>query len=159
MAAFSLYPHTVFPLCVYSHFFFMRTSVTLDEDPRQQPHFNVIIPSLLLGLFSSCREWRLLFAYGVQASHCSIFSCLGAWTVGWGGFGSCSSQVLEHSFSSWCTGFVAPQHVGSSRIRDRTGISCTGRRILYHWATREARITISLKTLSPNTVTFGDTGC
>ena len=28
--------------------------------------------------------------------------------------------------------------VGSSRIRDPTCLSCTGRQILYHWATREA---------------------
>ena len=28
---------------------------------------------------------------------------------------------------------------GSSQPRDRTCISCTGRQILYHWATREAR--------------------
>ena len=26
---------------------------------------------------------------------------------------------------------------GSSRLRDRTHVSCIGRRILYHWATRE----------------------
>ena len=34
-------------------------------------------------------------------------------------------------------GLVAPQHVGSSKIRDRTPISCIGRQTLYHWATRE----------------------
>ena len=32
---------------------------------------------------------------------------------------------------------VAPQPVGSSRIRDQTCVSCTGRQTLYHWATRE----------------------
>ena len=35
-------------------------------------------------------------------------------------------------------GLVAPQHVGSSRIRDQTHVSCIGRWIHYHWATREA---------------------
>ena len=33
---------------------------------------------------------------------------------------------------------VPPQHVASSWTRNRTRVSCTGRRILYHWATREA---------------------
>ena len=36
-------------------------------------------------------------------------------------------------------GPVAPQHVGSSWIRDWTRASCIGRRSLYHWATREAQ--------------------
>ena len=35
-------------------------------------------------------------------------------------------------------GLVAPRHVGSSCIRNRTCVSCTGWGILYHWATREA---------------------
>ena len=33
---------------------------------------------------------------------------------------------------------VAPQHVGSSQTRDQTLVSCIGKQILYHWATREA---------------------
>ena len=45
----------------------------------------------------------------------------------------------------WYTGLVAPLHVGSSWTRDWTHVSCTGRRILYHWATREA---LSLITFS-----------
>ena len=36
--------------------------------------------------------------------------------------------------------FVAPQRVGSSPIMDRTHVSCIGRQILYHWATRVAPI-------------------
>ena len=38
----------------------------------------------------------------------------------------------------WPMGLVAPWHVGSSWIRDQTLVSCTGRRILYYRATREA---------------------
>ena len=38
----------------------------------------------------------------------------------------------------WPTGLVAPRHVGSSRTRARTHVSCTGRRILNHCTTREA---------------------
>ena len=36
------------------------------------------------------------------------------------------------------TSLAAPGHVGSSQIRDRTHVSCSDMRILYHWATREA---------------------
>ena len=32
---------------------------------------------------------------------------------------------------------VVPQHVESSRNRDRTHVSCIVRRILNHWTTRE----------------------
>ena len=35
-------------------------------------------------------------------------------------------------------GLVALRQVGSSGTRARTRVSCIGRRILYHWATREA---------------------
>ena len=34
-------------------------------------------------------------------------------------------------------GLIAPQHVGSSRTRDRTHVPCIGRWILNHCATRE----------------------
>ena len=33
---------------------------------------------------------------------------------------------------------AAPRRVGSSQTRDRTCVSCIGRQILYHWATRES---------------------
>ena len=36
-------------------------------------------------------------------------------------------------------GLVVPWPVGYFRIRDWTRVSCTGRQILYHWATREAQ--------------------
>ena len=35
-------------------------------------------------------------------------------------------------------GLVAPWHAGSSRIRDQIRVSCIGRQILYHRATKEA---------------------
>ena len=40
----------------------------------------------------------------------------------------------------WCTGLVAPRHVESSWIRGGTCVPCTGRQILYHWATGEVLI-------------------
>ena len=38
----------------------------------------------------------------------------------------------------WCRGLVALWHVGSSWIMDLACVSCVGKLILYHWATREA---------------------
>ena len=37
----------------------------------------------------------------------------------------------------WCTGLVAPWHVGSSRTRVQTRVRCIGRQILNHCTTRE----------------------
>ena len=64
-----------------------------------------------------------------QASHC-------------GGFCRCTAQALENRLGSCGShmGFVALQHLGSSGIRDRIWVSCLGRWIVYHWATREALI-------------------
>ena len=42
-------------------------------------------------------------------------------------------------------GLVAPQHVGSSRTRDRTRVSCTSRCLCYHGATREALLSLGQK--------------
>ena len=38
----------------------------------------------------------------------------------------------------WWTGLVTPWHVWFSCVRDRIRVSCIGRQIHYHWATREA---------------------
>ena len=68
--------------------------------------------SLLCGLFPSCgeRAYSRVAAPGLQST---------------------GSIVVVH-------GWVAPRHVGSSQIRDWTHVSCTGRRILHHWASSEA---------------------
>ena len=42
----------------------------------------------------------------------------------------------------WLTDLVAPRHVGSSQTRARTHVSCIGRQILNHCATREALVLI-----------------
>ena len=57
--------------------------------------------------------------------------------------------------SPWLTGLAAPQHVGSSWIRDGTYVSCFHRQILYHWATRDALhfldfLTVSLQRAEPH---------
>ena len=48
-----------------------------------------------------------------------------------------------------CLDLVALWHVGSSWTRNQTFVSCTGRWILNHWATREA-----LDSLPYNSVTY-----
>ena len=63
---------------------------------------------------------------GVRASHCHGLSCCGARAP------DTQAQQL------WLTGLVVPRHVGSSQTRARTRVPCIGRRILNHWATREA---------------------
>ena len=47
-------------------------------------------------------------------------------------FSSCGKQGLGHM------GLVVPRYVGSLWVRDRTCVSCVGRWILYHLATRDA---------------------
>ena len=55
------------------------------------------------------------------------------------GFGTFGSWALERSLGRCdALGFVGLQHVQSSWIRDRTCVSCIGRRILFHGATGEA---------------------
>ena len=62
------------------------------------------------------------------------------------GFSSCGSRAQQlwlagsraQAQQLWCTGLVAPRHVGSSRTRARTRVTCIGRQILNPCATREA---------------------
>ena len=49
------------------------------------------------------------------------------------GFSSCGTRAQQ----LWHTGLVAPRYVGSSRTRDQTHVSCIGRQIVNHCATRE----------------------
>ena len=70
--------------------------------------------------FSSCGEWGLLSSCVARASHC-----------GEHGLQAHGLQYLQ------CLGLVAPWHVESSRIRDRTHVPCIGRQILMHCCTRE----------------------
>ena len=56
--------------------------------------------------------------------------------------GSAGREQLERSRIQaewlWCTGLVAPRHVGSSRTRGRTGVPCPARWLLKYWTTTEA---------------------
>ena len=77
--------------------------------------------------FSSCREQGLLFI-AVRGLLIAVASLVAEHRLQ-----MCRLQQL------WHVGLVAPQHVGSSRAKDRTHVPCIGRRILNHCATREVR--------------------
>ena len=51
------------------------------------------------------------------------------------GLSGCGSQALEHWLRAWCTGFLAPRHVGSSGTRDGTSgfLTAGPPRKLHHW--------------------------
>ena len=77
-----------------------------------------------LSLFAASRKVLL------QASHWVGFSlqCLLLWQ---------STGSSGHAQSLWHRGLIAPGHVESSQIRDRTCVPCIGRWMLNHWTTRE----------------------
>ena len=68
--------------------------------------------------FSGGNEWGLLSGRGAKASRCGGLSLL------WG-----PDSRVHRLHELWCTGLVAPWHVGSSRTRNWTHVSCTARRI------------------------------
>ena len=79
----------------------------------------------------SLRQLLLLWSTGSRRTG---FSSCGTWAQQlWLAGSRAQAQQL------WCTGLVAPWHVGSSRTRARTRVPCIGRRILNHCTTREAQ--------------------
>ena len=100
---------------------------------------------LLHGLFSGCSSIGLVSSCGTRASLAveqRLWS-MQASTVAACRLSSCSSQALEHRLQwLWCSGLVAPQHMGSSPTRDWTHVSRIGRWILYYWATGETTLCI-----------------
>ena len=79
---------------------------------------------MLCRLFCSCGDQGLLASCGAWAPWLWLLGC-----------GAQAQKLCR-------VGLVAPQQVGSSQIRDRTGVSCTGRRVLYHGATRKAHLVV-----------------
>ena len=93
--------------------------------------------------FSSWGERGLLSSCGARAFHCCGFFVAERGGLSARGLHSCSSWELKYRLRAVCVplrcmGLAAPWHVGSSWIRDWTHVSCTGKWILYHLATREA---------------------
>ena len=97
--------------------------------------------SLPRRLFSSCGKRGLLSSCSVRVSHCSGFSWRRARAPGHSGFSRAAPRL-------WSTGSLAVVHrLHCSKAcgifltpwpMDQTHVLCTGRRILYHWVTREA---------------------
>ena len=91
--------------------------------------------SCFVWAFSISGEWGYS-SCDTQASHCSDFSCCRTNILGFVGFRSCDSWALEHRLNSWAQWLSCSAACGI--FQDRTHVSCPGRLILYHWATREA---------------------
>ena len=94
--------------------------------------FNLLIYFCLHWVFMATQGLSLVAVSGGYSSlRCAGFSLW--WLLL---LGSTGSKVQAQHL--WHMGLVALQHEGSSQIRDWTHVSCIGRRILHHWATREA---------------------
>jgi len=97
---------------------------------------------LLLGLFLvAASGGHSLVA--VVASHCGGFFSLW-WLLLWDtgswprSFSSCGSQALEHRLNSCGTQASCSATCGILPDQGSNHVSCIGRWILYHYATREA---------------------
>ena len=83
--------------------------------------------------FSSWGKWELLFVAVLR-----LLTVVASLVV--------EHRLQEHTLQElWCRGSIVVEPglscsvaCWSSWTRDQTHVSCTGRRILYHWATREA---------------------
>ena len=87
---------------------------------------------------SSCGERGLLFVavHGLLIVVASLVAQHGLQEHGFQQLWLAGSRPQSRQL--WCTGLVAPRHVGSSRTRARTPVPCIGSQILNHCATREA---------------------
>ena len=87
-----------------------------------------------------------LSSCAAQCSRRRGLCCWGPRAPGPSGYSSCNmwAQRLwildaRAQAPSLCMGLAVAQHVGTSQIRDGIHLSCTGRQILWHRATRDAR--------------------
>ena len=112
-------------------------------------------------VFVAARGLSLVAASGgCSSSRCAGFSLrwllllrsTGCRREGARGLSSCGNQAPQlwlvgsrvQAQQLWCTGLVAPRHVGSSRTRALTRVPCIGRRILNHFATREVPVFLAV---------------
>ena len=89
--------------------------------------------------FFNCGEGRLLSRCGMQASHCSGFSCFRSRALGFVGFGSCGSWAVEQRLNSCDTWAWLPRGMWDFSGSNRTHVSCLSRWTLYHWTTKGAQ--------------------
>ena len=88
----------------------------------------VLRPSLVV----ESRGHSLVVARGFLIA---VAYCCGVQALGLAGFSSCGMWAQQ----LWCTGSVAPRHVGSSQTRDQICVPCIATQTPNHWTTREAR--------------------
>ena len=110
--------------------------------------------SVLLRLFSSCREQGLLSSFSAWPSHCGGFILLqsagsGVHRLPWFQLTGSSAQAWQW----WCISSVALWQLGSPWIRDRTCVSYVGRQTLHHWS-KEVQVIIFFNLLyDPRNIT------
>ena len=103
--------------------------------------------------FSSCGEQGLLFIVV-----CGLLTAVASLVVEHRPQ-ACGLQQLwlagsrSQAQQLWCTGLVAPRHVGSSQTRARTHVPCIGRQILNHCTTRQVPAHTFLNLLSVSSKT------
>ena len=98
--------------------------------------------SSLLWAFSSCSE-RWLLCCDAWASHCFSFCSFS--------FTKVASLFVVHRLQQlWHMGLAARWYVGSSQTRHHTRAPCLHRWILHHWTTREALVSLLIRTLIPS---------
>ena len=123
-----LSPHFGAPLTEYLTFRALPVSVIEGKDP---------ITHWLLKLPPARNAWRFVVVAVQSLSHVWFFSDpTDGSPPGSSVHGISQARILEWTATSFSR--------GSSRPRDWTHISCTDRRTLYHWATREASMTLML---------------
>ena len=93
---------------------------------------------LLFAGFLYCSEAVATLSCGAQSFSLQWLLLMQSTGSGHSGFSCCSSQAPECWLVAVVPGFITLRHVGSSCIRDQTGVPCTARQILNHWTTREA---------------------
>ena len=89
--------------------------------------------------FSSCGEWGLLCSCGAWLSHCDGFSSCRAQALGCVGFSSCVPGLWSTGAIVVARGLSCSAACGIFLGRDGIHVSCIGRWILYHWATRDGQ--------------------
>ena len=123
-------------------------SVTLQTKKREK-EIRLVIPRIVCLLVFCCAGLSVFVAFmrlslveesrGYASLWCVSFSLWWLpllWSTGsrYAGFSSCSMGTQQ----LWHTGLDVPQHVESSRTRDRTCVPCIGRWVLIHCTTRES---------------------
>ena len=86
-------------------------------------------------------RWCASFSLVVISWGYSLLWLLSLWSMRFRAWGLQYLRFLGSGGQAqqlWHTGLAAVRHVGSSWIRDQTGVSCIVGQILYCWATRKA---------------------